>query len=97
MITAGRKGFVTGVETDEIGRVIMDWGGGRRRLEDRIDHSVGLNVHARIGDQVGAGDPLVTAYYNDESKFEEMSARLRAAYRIGETAPKPEPLIKAVV
>ena len=97
VITAGRKGFVTGVETDEIGRVIMDWGGGRRRLEDRIDHSVGLNVHARIGDQVGAGDPLVTAYYNDESKFEEMSARLRAAYRIEDVAPDLEPLIKAVV
>jgi len=97
VITAGRAGFVTGVETDEIGRVVMDWGGGRRRLEDKIDHSVGLSIHARIGDQLDAGDPLVTAHYNDESKFEEMSARLRAAYRIGETAPKPELLIKAVV
>jgi thymidine phosphorylase len=75
----------------------MDWGGGRRRLEDRIDHSVGLRIHVKIGDQVNAGDPLVTAYYNDESKFEEMSARLRAAYRIEESAPKSEPLIKAIV
>jgi thymidine phosphorylase len=43
------------------------------------------------------GDPLVTAYYNDVSKFEEMSARLRAAYRIEDVAPDLEPLIKAVV
>ncbi|MBO0861259.1 MAG: thymidine phosphorylase, partial [Chloracidobacterium sp.] len=97
VITAGRRGFVSGVETDEIGRVVMDWGGGRRRLEDRIDHSVGLSVHARIGDQVHLGDPLVTAYYNDESMFEGMSARLRAAYRIEDAAPDLEPLIKAVV
>jgi pyrimidine-nucleoside phosphorylase len=96
-ITAGRAGFVNGIETDEIGRVVMDWGGGRRRLEDKIDYAVGLRLHAKIGDQVDAGDPLVTAYYNDESKFEEMSARLRAAYRIGGSAPKSEPLIKAVI
>src|SRR5262245_38075722 len=96
-ITAGRSGFVTAVETDEIGRVVMDWGGGRRRLEDKIDHAVGLRLHAKIGDRVDAADPLVTAHYNNESKFEEMEARLRVAYRIGESAPMSEPLIKAVV
>jgi pyrimidine-nucleoside phosphorylase len=96
-ITAGRSGFVTAVETDEIGRVVMEWGGGRRRLEDKIDYAVGLRLHAKIGDQVNAGDPLATAYYNDESKFEEMATRLRAAYRIGGSAPKSEPLIKAVI
>ncbi|HZF39440.1 MAG TPA: thymidine phosphorylase [Blastocatellia bacterium] len=97
VITAGRAGFITGVETGEIGRVVMDWGGGRLRLEDKIDHAVGLRLHAKIGDWVSADDPLVTAYYNDESKFEEMSARLRSAYRIGGSALKSEPLIKAVV
>jgi pyrimidine-nucleoside phosphorylase len=96
-ITAGRAGFVNGIETDEIGRVVMDWGGGRRRLEDKIDYAVGLRLHARIGDQVGAGDPLLTAYYNDESKYEEMAARLRAAYRIEDVAQKSETLIKMVI
>jgi pyrimidine-nucleoside phosphorylase len=96
-ITAGRAGFVNGIETDEIGRVVMDWGGGRRRLEDKIDYAVGLRLHAKIGDQVDAGDPLATAYYNDESKFEEMAARLRAAYRVEDVAQKSETLIKMVI
>jgi len=96
-ITASHAGFVNGIETDEIGRIVMDWGGGRRRLEDKIDYAVGLRIHAKIGDRVNAGDPLATAYYNDESKFEEMGARLRAAYQIGGSAPKSEPLIKAVI
>jgi len=97
VITADRGGFVTGVETAEIGHVVMDWGGGRRRLDDAIDYAIGLRLHARIGDRVNAGDALVTAYYNDESKFEEMDARLRAAYRIESVAPEFEPLIKAVI
>jgi pyrimidine-nucleoside phosphorylase len=96
-ITADRAGFVTGIETDEIGRVVMDWGGGRRRLEDKIDYAVGLRLHAKIGDRVNAGDLLATAYYNDESKFEEMAARLRAAYGIEDVEQKPEALIKMVI
>jgi thymidine phosphorylase len=96
-ITVGRAGFVTYIETDEIGRAVMDWGGGRSRLEDRIDYAVGLRLHAKIGDQVDAGDPLITAYYNDESKFEEMDARVRAAYRIEDAGPGVEPLIKAII
>jgi thymidine phosphorylase len=96
-VTSDRAGFVTAIETDEIGRVVMDWGGGRRRLEDRIDYAAGLRLDAKLGDRVDAGDPLVTAYYNDESKFEEMDARLRAAYRIENTPPLREALIKAVI
>jgi pyrimidine-nucleoside phosphorylase len=96
-ITAGRAGFVSAIETDEIGRVVMDWGGGRRRLDDKIDYAVGLRIHAKIGDRVDTGDPLVTAYYNAESKFEEMAARVRAAYRIKDAEPVVEPLIKAII
>ncbi len=97
VITTTRAGYVTGIETSEIGRVVMDWGGGRRRLEDKIDYSVGLRLFAKLGDHVDAGDPLAMAYYNDESKFEEMDARLRMAYRVEETAPRLEPLIKGII
>ena len=96
-IIAPRSGFVAGIETDEIGRIVMEWGGGHRRLEDKIDYGVGLHIHAKLGDELNAGEPLVTAYFNDESKFEEMQARLLKAYRIDETRPIPEPLIKAVI
>ncbi len=96
-ITAERNGFVTRIETDEIGRVVMDWGGGRRRLEDKIEYGVGLRIHAKLGDEVKAGGPLVTAHYNDESKFAEMRARLQAVYQIGENVPQPEALVKAII
>ncbi|MBK9317059.1 MAG: thymidine phosphorylase [Acidobacteria bacterium] len=96
-IRAERSGYVTGIETDEVGRVVMDWGGGRRRLEDAIDYGVGLNIHVKLGDPVKPGTPLVTAYYNDASKFESMADRLRRAWSITEEAPPPVQMIKAIV
>lgn len=96
-IRAERSGYVTGIETDEVGRVVMDWGGGRRRLEDKIDYGVGLNIHVKLGDPVKPGKPLVTAYYNDASMFESMADRLRRAWSIDETAPPPVQMIKTIV
>jgi pyrimidine-nucleoside phosphorylase len=96
-ITADHAGFVSHVETTEIGRVVMDWGGGRSRLEDKIDYGIGLYIHVKLGNYLKQGDPVVTAYYNDESKLAEMIARLRAAFRIAESQPSSEPMIKAII
>ncbi|HQR33220.1 MAG TPA: thymidine phosphorylase [Blastocatellia bacterium] len=95
--TATSSGFVTGIETDEIGRIIMDWGGGRRRLEDKIDYAVGLQLHAKLGAELKAGDPLVTACFNDQARLEEMQARVRAAFQIEDSPVAAEPLIKAII
>lgn len=97
VFTATQSGFVTGIETDEIGRIVMDWGGGRRRLEDKIDYAVGLEIHSKLGDSIKANEPLVTAYFNDGSKTEEMQTRVRAAFRIEGAPIKPESLIKAII
>lgn len=97
VVTADRAGFITRMATDEIGRVVMSWGGGRQRLEDAVDPSVGLHLHAKLGDQVQAGDPLVTAHYNNAGPCEEMTARLRAAYLLADAAPALEPLVKAII
>jgi pyrimidine-nucleoside phosphorylase len=97
VITAARAGYVSRVETDEVGRVVMDWGGGRRRLEDPIDYGVGLYLHAKLGDFVDAGAPLVTAHYNDESKVNGMTARLRAAFALADEPPPTKPLIEEVI
>jgi pyrimidine-nucleoside phosphorylase len=96
-LRADRAGFVSRIQTDEIGRVVMDWGGGRAKLEDPIDYAVGLYIHAKLGDRVNTGDPLVTAYFNDQTKREEMTARLRKAYEISDNPPQLEPLVNEIV
>lgn len=96
-IIAPRAGYVMHVATDEIGRVVMDWGGGRRKLEDPIDYGVGLYIHAKLGDFVRAGDALVTAHFNDESRRAAMSARLQQAFTLSEAAPTHVPLVREII
>lgn len=96
-ILSDRSGFVSAIETDEIGRVVMDWGGGRRRLEDSIDYGVGLCIHAKIGDRINMGDPIATAYFNDDSKFDAMKTRVRNSYSVAPEPVASPPLIKEIL
>ena len=96
-IRSFQSGYVSHIQTDEIGGIVMEWGGGRAKLEDPIDPTVGLYVHAKLGDRVNIGDPLVTAYFNDQTKREELTARLRKAYEISDNPPQLEPLVKEIL
>ncbi len=97
IIHAQTIGFVSQISSDEIGRIVMDWGGGRKKLEDKIDYSVGLYINAKLGDLVNIGDPLITAFFNDENKLDEMRVRILKAYEISDNPPQLEPLIKEVI
>ncbi len=97
IIQSTSSGFVSHIQTDEIGRIVMDWGGGRQKLGDPIDYAVGLYMHAKLGDRVNIGDALVTAYFNDQTKRAEMTARILNAYEISDNPPQLEPLIKEIL
>jgi pyrimidine-nucleoside phosphorylase len=66
----------------------MQLGGGRARAEDKVDHRVGLEIHARLGDRVEVGQPLVTLHHADTG-VDAATALLREAYVIddGDVTP----------
>ena len=87
-----RSGFVTAIDTESLGWIIIDLGGGRQKLTDSIDHSVGLEMLVRLGDPVERGQPWVRVFA-PRSKFEEVASRLSATLVIGDDCPPPLPLI----
>jgi len=97
-VESPRSGFVTKVNTTEIGHAIAAIGGGRVRIDDKIDPSVGFMAEARIGDQVGSDTLLGMVYGRDESKAREAVQRIQAAYEIGDQPPTELPdLIKEAI
>ena len=97
-VESPRSGFITRVDTQEIGHAIAEAGGGRVRVEDKIDPTVGFLAQVRIGDEVTAGDLIGTVWCRDSGRGEQARARLQAAYEVSEDpfADLPE-LIKEVI
>ena len=81
---APRSGVVTTVEPRRIGRAILELGGGRVRIEDRIDPAVGFVLTVKPGDPVRAGDPIASVFARDEMSAAGGLAALGEAILIGD-------------
>ncbi|HXY29245.1 MAG TPA: thymidine phosphorylase [Gemmatimonadaceae bacterium] len=93
LFAAPVRGFVATVEPRAIGRGVVALGGGRSRIEDRVDPSVGFVVSAKPGDWVEAGEPLATVFARDADGIEAGRTALRAAVQIADEADHPLPLV----
>jgi thymidine phosphorylase len=91
-LAADRGGWLVGVDGHELGRVMIDLGGGRKVLADRIDHSVGLEMLVRIGDPIESGQPLVRVFAR-LGDFERVQPMIHRALMIGEEPVDPPPLL----
>jgi thymidine phosphorylase len=72
-------------------------GGGRRKVEDAVDPTVGFVITARPGQAVHASEPLASIFARDEAGIELGRKALDAAIEIGEGKPSPLPLIQGRV
>ncbi len=82
---APRGGVVAAVEPRRLGQAILELGGGRRTMEDAVDHSVGFVITAKPGDQVREGEPVASIFARDAEGIAVGQAALREAIRIAET------------
>jgi pyrimidine-nucleoside phosphorylase len=96
-VESPRSGFVVKVDTQEVGHAIAEAGGGRVRIEDKIDPAVGFMSEAKIGDELRAGDSIGVVFCDDADRGQIAAARIQAAYEIGEASPELPELIKEVI
>ncbi len=82
-LTADRDGVVTRCDALAIGRAAWRLGAGRATKDDPVSASAGIEVLAKPGDEVRAGDPLLRLHAED-------AGRLEAAVRL---LAEPEPAV----
>lgn len=91
---APRAGVVCRVEPRAIGHGIVAMGGGRRRVGDAIDPSVGIVVTVKPGDRILQGEPIASVFGRDEAGVRLGFDALGHAIVIGEMlTPRPLPLV----
>ena len=88
-------GTVLEVEPRAIGRAVVQMGGGRQKVDDVVDPSVGFVITARPGQTVAKGEPLASIFARDAAGVELARAALDGAVRIGKGHAEPLPLVAA--
>ncbi len=81
---APRDGVVAQIEPRRLGRAIVELGGGRRKIEEDVDPSVGFVIPAKPGQRVRVGEPLASVFARDPAGIEIGLAALREAIVVGD-------------
>jgi thymidine phosphorylase len=92
-VEAGREGYIAEVDAFAVGNAIIALGGGRRKVEDRLDLSVGFTAVLPVGTEVRRRSPLAMVHANSEAKAAAAAELLRKAYRIADAKPADRPVI----
>lgn len=92
-LPAPRSGWVTGMATRDIGLLIIELGGGRRKASDVIDPRVGFSQFAQIGQQVQAGEPLAMVHAADTAAAQYALRALHTLVQIGDAPTASGPVM----
>ena len=91
------EGYVSKIQTEEIGRISLLLGGGRETKESEIDLAVGLVLMKKHGDKVACGEALAEIHANDLEKLALAKERLLKAYTIVGEKVEKKPVIKKII
>jgi thymidine phosphorylase len=84
VVTADRDGILVKQEALPFGIAAWRLGAGRARKEDPVQHAAGIDLHAKPGDTVRAGQPLFTLSADEPARFARALEALDGAWAIGD-------------
>ncbi|MFD4862454.1 thymidine phosphorylase [Streptomyces atratus] len=82
VVTAPSTGVLTRLDAYDIGVAAWRLGAGRARKEDPVQAGAGIELHAKPGDTVTAGQPLLTLHTDTPEKFDYALKALPSSYDI---------------
>ncbi len=96
-LTTPQAGFFSSMNCTEVGWAVQRLGAGRKRPGDPVSAVAGIEMHAKLGDWLNEGQPLVTLFAEDASLLDQTAQMLRETFQIAAQPPKLAPLVREIV
>ena len=96
-IKSSENGYISEIKARQVGEIVGFLGAGRMKIEDKIDHSVGVVFNKKVSDKVNIGDTLCKIYSNDIEKMEKAKQKLQNIIKISkQEIKKPEIILEII-
>ncbi|MFJ2431881.1 thymidine phosphorylase [Streptomyces anulatus] len=92
IVTARSSGVLTRLDAYDVGVAAWRLGAGRARKEDPVQAGAGVELHAKPGDTVTEGQPLMTLHTDTPEKFDYALKALPESYDIAPAGTSFAPL-----
>ncbi|MFA6025088.1 MAG: thymidine phosphorylase [Ignavibacteriaceae bacterium] len=91
------EGFVSSIDTYQIGVAALELGAGRSKKEDVIDPKAGIIFHKKLGDKLSKGEIIAELFTDEKIVLNDAEKRILKALRITDDKPKKQKLIKLIM
>ena len=92
-IYANKSGYISAIDTRQIGLGVIMLGGGRTHPAQKINYTTGFTSFCQIGDKVDKKTPLCYIHSEDKDIMPSVSKVIRDAITISEEKPKNKSVI----
>ena len=93
-IKSKEEGFISEIDTEKLGEIVKNIGGGRISKEDSIDYGVGIVMNKKTGDLVFENEEIIKIYVNKKDlKINDVLD----CFKISEIAKPKEELIMDII
>ncbi len=96
-LEARKSGYISAMDTGELGWVCVRCGGGRMVKSDKIDPGVGFLLPVKIGDYIEAGQEIGQIHAGDEMTLQQAERDIPAAITVSDEPVPPRPLFYATI
>jgi len=97
ILKAQAPGYLASMDCKQVGWAVQRLGAGRAKPGDPVSAHAGIEMHAKLGDKLEAGQPLATLFTEDPALLDEPEHMLRETLEVSTSPPALQPLIREVV
>lgn len=88
--------YIESIDAEAIGIASVMLGAGRQKKEDDVDHSVGIVLNKKVGDELHNGDLIATVYANGKNTNEAVKRILDSYVLTKEFVEKPKVILDTI-
>ena len=67
-----KSGYISKIDTEKLGYLLVEIGGGRKTSNDKIDPSCGLYLNKKLNDKINVGEPIIEIFGNNKNKIDSV-------------------------
>ena len=72
IVISDKSGFIKKIDTEKLGNILVEIGGGRKILKDKIDFTCGLKIFKKIGEKIDKNEPILKIFGSSIRKIENV-------------------------
>ncbi len=96
-IKSTAAGFISSIDSLELGLTGITLGAGRTKVDDPIDPKAGILLRKKAGDAVKVGETVAEFYTDKPDVVDSAKDRITKAFSVSTIRPKDSPLVISVV